>query len=351
MKKTFALSLIAVAALAGAGCSSEASSTTPIDGAGKAKIVFAADFANGEGCTTHKGFGCDVYTADIGFDGSVENVLQRTSEDRIEAFPVFSTDGKTVYANRYGGKNGGDIEYVSLADGSIGILQTGALGPAVLPDGKTLVYVRASDSNVASASFVTATSLGDAKILTTDGDYHEPHASSTGAVLFEKLSGAGRGSNTAQARALISSAGKMIDLTEADGTGHCFWNASGTKAMCNNSEKYRGIFAVPFDGEAAGSGSLFLSHPTVKQISGIDSDYESCLGVSYAYGTFCDDEHMIVSIGCATDTPTGRDTLMSKLGLIDLSTSPPTVYPLGKNLADAFGGPGISSNTVSCRME
>lgn len=351
MKTLFALSLIAVAALTGAGCSSESSSTTPIDSVGKAKIVFAADFANGEGCTTHKGFGCDLYTADIGFDGSVKNVLRRTLEDRIEAFPVFSTDGAMVYANRYGGANGGDIEYVSLADGLTGILQTGALGPAVLPDGKTLVYVTASDSNVASASFVTSTSLGDVVMLTTEGDYHEPHASSTGAVLFEKLFGAGRGSNTAQARALIPSTGTMIDLTAADGTGHCFWNASGTKALCNNAEKYHGIFAVPFNGETAGAASLFLSHPTVNQISALDADYEACLGTSYAYGTFCDDEHMIASIGCATDTSAGRDILMSKLGLIDLSTTPPTVYPLGKNLADAFGGPGISSNTVSCRME
>ena len=317
----------------------------------KAKIVFAADFAKGTGCSTHNSGGCDIYSAEIAMDGTVSAVKQLTTEDRVEAFPVFSADGTMMYTNRFKQGAIGDIEYVSLVDGKSGILQMDALSPAPMPDGKTIGYIAADGLNVMLGTFASPTTLASSKALTTDGGYHETHASATGDLLMDKLFGAGRGSNTAQAKAIHVATGTVIDLTESDGTAHCFWNWNGSNAMCNNSEKYRGIFAIPYDGVSAGTGKTFIAPMSIQKFIAIDSDFASCLNVNYAYGTFCDEDHMIVTAGCETETPTGRDTLMSQLALIDFSSGTPVTIPLGKNLSDSFGGPGLASHTVSCRME
>ena len=373
MKNIFAASLFSLV-LVGTGCSTEPQATTrstssapvpsvssspitptpvPIveSAPAKAKIVFGADFAKGTGCSTHNSEGCDIYSAEIAMDGSVSAVKQLTTEDRVEAFPVFSADGTMMYTNRFKQAAIGDIEYVSLVDGKTGILQADALSPAPMPDGKTIGYINANGLNVMLGTFATPMSLVGAEALTTDGNYHETHASQSGNLIMSKLFGAGRGSNTAQAKAFNVTTRTMIDLTESDGTAHCFWNWDGSGAMCNNSEKYRGILVIPFDGVTAGAGKTFVTPIAVKKMIAINSDFAACLNVNYAYGTFCDENHMIVTAGCETETPTGRDTLMSQLVLIDFSTSPQTVLPLGKNLSDSFGGPGIASHTVSCMME
>lgn len=371
MKNILAVTLISFS-LIGAGCSAQTESTeeqtrpTPSSPTSpmvpiaepavetallKAKIVFAADFAKGTGCSTHSSKGCDIYVADIATDGSVSTVKQLTTEDRVEAFPVFSADGTMMYTNLFKKAASADIEYVSLVDGKTGILQTDALSPAPMPDGKTIGYVAANGLNVMLGTFASPTVLASSKALTTDGQYHETHASAKGDLVMYKLFGTGRGSNTAQAKAIHIVTGAIIDITEADGAAHCFWNWDGSSAMCNNSEKYRGIFATPYDGITAGTGKTFVAPPSIQKFAAIDSDFAACLNVNYAYGTFCDEDHMIVTAGCETETPTGRDTLMSQLALIDLSTSPQTILPLGKNLSDSFGGPGLASYSVSCRME
>ncbi len=356
--------------LVGAGCSAQTNPVapapvtvpaTPSPGAQsslnpdpsviKAKIVFAADFAKGTGCSTHNSGGCDIYAADITMDGSVSAVKQLTTEDRVEAFPVFSADGTMMYSNRFKQGAIADIEYVTLADGTFGILQTDALSPAPMPDGKTIGYIAADGLNVMLGTFATSTSLAGTRALTTDGDYHETHASTKGDLVMYRLFGAGRGSNTAQAKAIHVATGTVIDITAADGAAHCFWNWDGSSAMCNNSEKYRGIFATPYDGITAGIGKTFIAPLSIQKFIAIDSDFAECLNVNYAYGTFCDEDHMIVTAGCETETPTGRDTLMSQLALIDFSSGTSVTIPLGKNLADSFGGPGLASHSVSCRME
>lgn len=57
---------------------------------------------------------------------------------------------------------------------------------------------------------------------------------------------------------------------------------------------------------------------------------------------------MIITVGCGVEVNGVVDTTMSKLGLVDFSTSPATLVPLGKSLAQAYGGVGSSSYTVAC---
>lgn len=319
-----------------------------------ATITFAADFANNNGCEAHNSRGCDIYTANIKFDGSVSDLIPQTADDVSEAFPVFSADGTMVYANVNRGKTQGSLEWIDLATSSSGTLQSFARGIAPLPDGKSVVFSALGDPNVLMlANFASPTSLTNAHQISPVGpeDYDEPHASSLGDVVFEKLSGGGRGSNTAQAGVYRSSTGTFLDLTAADGTGHCFWGFGGTSAYCNNSEKFPGTYRVPFENGVPGTPERALKIPKKDLVIAQDPEFAACPTIYIAYGAACDATHIITTLGCETSDSAGKLTLsVSKLVLLDISTPAQTMTPIGKNLADAFGGSGSSSYTVSCRM-
>ncbi len=91
-----------------------------------------------------------------------------------------------------------------------------------------------------------------------------------------------------------------------------------------------------------------MKHPTVAQVAALDADFSVCKGVHYAYGTFCDATHLLVTIGCALEIDGVVDTTMSKLGLIDVSVPGSPLRVIGKGLAGAYAGTGSSSYTVDC---
>ncbi len=317
-----------------------------------AAIVFAADFGNNSGCETHNQGGCDIYTANIQLDGTVLDVERRTDNAFEEVFPVFSPDGSMIYANTSAEKFG--IEWIDLSRETSGILQSSARGPVPLPDGKRMIFSSLGKSKALMIADLTSpTSLSNIEQISPEGaSYGEPHGAPNGDVIFSKLFGAGRGSNTAQAGVYRLATEEFIDLTEQDGTAHCFWGFGGTSAYCNNAEKFRGIFRIPFTDGVVGTATEGIVPPKLADVLAQDDEYTGCRSVFYAYGTFCDEDHAIVTMGCENTDAAGDLTLsVSKLALIDLSTSPVTMYPLGKNLADTFGGVGDSSYTVSCRME
>lgn len=313
-----------------------------------ARIVFSADFATGNGCAAHNAGGCDVYAADIDWEGAVSDVRRLTSIDDAETFPTFSADGSTAYANVVRGGKKWSIEWISLADATSGTLMANAASPTPLPDGDSLVYISLPGYTISMADFLAPTTIGNMREVSAEEGFHEPHAGVTGQVVLFRLFDQGRGSNTAQVELFDPATGEVTDVTSSDGTAHCFWHGTGASVVCNNTELFRGLFTVAVAGDSAGASELLLRHPTVEQVAAVDEDFAECRGASYAYGTFCDGSRMIVTVGCGVETDGVVETTMSKLGLLDLSASTPTLVPLGKNLADAFGGPGSSSYTVDC---
>ena len=317
-----------------------------------ATIVFGADFSNNEGCDGHSNVGCDLYTATMALDGTVSDVTQQTSNDTEESFPAFSADGKTVYANFNTSSTQGNIVWATLADHKNGILETEARGVAPTPDGKHIFFTMLHGSSaLMSGDFSSPTTLTNVHQVSTTGKYYEPHASSNGDIAFYNLFGGGRGSNTAQGGIHRPSTGTFLTSTDANGYAHCFWGFGGTSVYCNNTEVYSGIQRISFDGGVVGTAVGAIHNPTIAAMTALDSDYAQCVTTQFAYGSFCDATHLLVTVGCGTRTSTGTDTTMSKLALLVLSsTENPTIIPLGKNLAESFGGPGTSSYTASCRM-
>ena len=316
-----------------------------------AQIVFGGDFATGDGCAAHKSGGCDLFSANINFSGEVANVTRLTTTPAPETFPAFSADGLTAYATHYRGASSGDVIWAAVDGSGTGTLIKDAIGAAPLPEGKSIVYTSIGESKISMADFISPTEVSNQRAVSVDGDYHEPHANANGLVVMDRLFGAGRGSNTAQAVYFDPATGAVKDLTASNGSAHCFWDGEGVAAYCNNAELFRGMFRIPLDGSGQGKPLTGVKAPNRQQMADLDPDFAACKGVSYAYATFCDATHLITTVGCELETNGVVDTTMSKLALLDISIDPPTILPLGKNLADAFGGPGIASHTVACRMK
>lgn len=317
-----------------------------------AQIVFGGDFATGQGCAGHKSGGCDLFSADINFSGEVANVTRLTTMGGPDVFPAFSFDGATTYGTHYRSSSSGDIIWAAVDGSSTGTLIKNAIGAAPLPNGTSIVYTSSIGSKISMADFVSPTEVSNEREVSADGDYHEPHASSINSlVVMHRLFSAGRGSNTAQPVIFNPATSEIIALTTSNGSAHCFWDGEGLAAYCNNSEQFHGMFKIPLDGSGEDQPLTGVKAPNLQQMSEMDVDFVACKGVSYAYAAFCDVSHLIVTVGCALETNGVVDTTMSKLALLDISVTPPTVLPLGKNLEEAFGGPGISSHTVACRMK
>lgn len=316
-----------------------------------AQIVFGADFSNDQGCDTHGNNGCDVFLANITLEGEVTDIKQLTTEAGSEVFPVFSADGKTVYDNHWSNNKEANINWIDIANGTSGILQKGARGLAPLPDGSGAAYAPlAANSPLMLADFTSAHTLANARAITGPGDFNEPHASALGDIIFNELFGLGRGSNTSQPEIYELKTGKIIGLDQA-GAAHCFWGYGGLSAYCNNSEVFPGIQSWSFINGLIGPAVGAIRSPKPAAAKSADADYAVCKTTSFAYGSFCDEDHVIVTMGCSTETAEGLDTTMSKIVLLDLSEKVPVIIPLGKNLAEAFDGPGGSSYTASCRIQ
>jgi hypothetical protein len=317
-----------------------------------AQIVFGADFGNNDGCDTHSNAGCDIFLADIELDGTVSSIRQLTDQDGAEVFPVFSADNEFVYANIWSNSKQADIEWINTDNGSSGTLQAGARGLAPLPNGKSAVFAPlVANSPLRMADFSSPTTLTNARAITPPGNYNEPHASVLGDIIFYQLFGEGKGSNTAQAQIYQTSTNKIIEVTPSDGTAHCFWGFNGTATYCNNVELFQGIQRSSFIDSVISKTGGSIRHPKPATVSAVDADYAICKTTSIAYGAFCDEDHLIVTLGCGTETASGIEMMMSKIALLDLTQKPPRIMPLGKNLATAFGGPGGSSYTASCRIK
>jgi hypothetical protein len=307
----------------------------------KARIVFAGNLANGEGCGDHGTEDqCDLFIASIDLkDGSVEWVEQLTDTPQSESYPVWNPNGDFVYYSIFKTVQDKDVGYVNIEAGETGVLVEDATWPEVSPDGKWLLYVENGEDMIMKAALdEDGLGLTEVEPLTGDPKQHDPDFSSDGHfVIFNDTSGKeGHGS------VFDLLTGKTVSYTGK--SGHCTFAALSTLTLCDNAQG-GGIFSSFFEGDALGEMTLFVADRKPSELAVYDPSLAVCDGTSFNYPTFCaDDEHLLVSTSCNQD----HKVIFSRLFLIDLSGEETAYYPLGLDLAQAYAGPGESTWTVDC---
>lgn len=327
----------------------EASPQTPVpDTTETVTIVFSADFANGEGCSSAKdAAGCDLYLATITTTGSVQNVTKLTDTLGIaESFPAWHPTKNIIYFNSQNTSTGQyeqpSISYWNTETNEGGTLIKYGAHPSVMPDRSAIIYndvpkhiLKTAPLAADGESVSTATALVDGEnrfepTVSGDGNlvvFHETSAENAGASIYNIAT------NT------------VTNISPSDGTGHCTINAATTLAVCDQKSG-GGLAGTSTLSSTIGMTSLLVPDPTIPAISALDDDYTSCGFASVNFPNFLDDDTLIVSISCNS-----RDTsepTFAKLFLVELSDI--SFIPLGKNLTKAYNGTGRSSRTAAAQQ-
>ncbi len=360
---------IALASLAGIGCSSPA--IVPTDGGGDGasdagalidgapadgptpapdgsattlrKIVFAADFDTNGGCADHSETDqCDMYTADLNLsDGSVSSVKRATSTSVSESYPALNPNGTVAYFSVFKDVQHKELGYVDFVSGKTATLLSNASWPAVSPDGSTLLYKDgASDLIMAAPLTGGGLTLGKGSALTGTKKQEDPDYSFDGRyIVFHEIVDS------------LGAVGQVYDTQTkktaswGESSGHCGFGGKSLLTLCDSS-KSGGLLSKTYQaGGTFGATALFLADLKADALSQYDDAFAKCQGVSFNYPTFCgDDQHLLVSTSCNQN----GSVTFSRLVMVDLTGAAPTYRPIGKLLADAYKGSGVSSWTVSC---
>ncbi len=333
--------------LIGGGCTPQEQSENAYSAV--THIAFAADFANGNGCTSAgNAAGCDIYTADVTKSGDVQNVTRLTSDDAGESAPAWHPTGSILYfTSQIIGANThipAAIHYIHIDTHTSGTLIERASHPTVLPSGDALIY-SALPKHVLTQS--TLSTSGDSilrsHILIDGGDRFEPTISGDGKMLvFHETSAENPGAS------IYNIATKeMTNIANVEGTGHCGINRNGTFAVCDQKSG-GGLAGTKIVNGVPGKTSLAVADPKIPVISALDADYADCDLASVNFPSFFDDTTLLVTISCHQRSAEGlSDAIFSKLFLANIETN--TFIPLGKNLKNAYGGNGRDSYTAAAR--
>lgn len=311
--------------------------------ASSAQIVFASDFASHAGCADHsESDQCDVFTANIDLStGAVDSVTQRTNTSVSESYPAWNPNGTIAYASVFQSYTKKSLSMVDFTSGAVSTLIANATWPEVSPDGSTLLYVTSDTNLLMTAPLLNGgTSIGASKQLTGTPRQEDPEYSPDGTLLtFHQIMSDG-------ARGTILNLASGQTVRYSDRTGHCAFSGFGNFTVCDNS-RGGGLFKRTYTSGILGESSLFIADLKPAQLAAYDDIFAQCGGASFNYPTFCgDDSHMLVSASCNMDAAGG--VAFSRLFLIDLSGANPVYRPIGKYLAETFGGKGMSSWTVDC---
>lgn len=322
--------------------------SSPAEGAldvssSSARIVFSADFATNGGCADHSETDqCDLFTANVNLStGAVDSVVQRTNTTVSESYPAWNPNGTVAYASVFQSYTKKSVSVVNFASGNASTLVASATWPEVSPDGSALLYVTSDTNMLMSAPLLGGgVSVGASEQLTGTSHQEDPEYSPDGSsVVFHQIM-----SDGAHGTVLDLASGKTVQYS--DRTGHCAFSGFGSYTVCDNS-RGGGLFKRTYTNGVLGESSLFISDLKPEQIAVYDDVFAQCGGTSFNYPTFCgDDSHVLVSTSCNMDAAGG--VAFSRLFLIDLSGSHPIYRPIGKELAEEFGGSGMSSWTVDC---
>jgi hypothetical protein len=306
-------------------------------------IVFAADFSTNGGCADHSDSDdCDLFTATLDLsNGSVSNITQITNTPGVsESYPVWNPNGAYAYASVFQNAKKKYIETVSITNHTASTLLTNATWPEVKPDGSSLLYV-ASDTNLLMTAplLSSGTTIGSSARVTNESNQQDPDYSPNGKLIVFHQTGNG------------GAVGTVYDTTSgtstryADTTGHCAFAPDGITTICDKS-KGGGLFERTYSQGTLGNESEIIHDQSAATLAQYDPAFATCSGTSFNYPTFCsDNNHILVSASCSTSPTT---VSFSRLFLLDLTGAAPIYQPIGKALADTFGGAGKSSWTVDC---
>lgn len=310
------------------------------------QIAFSADFANGKGCTSAKDAeGCDLYMAEITSAGEVQSVTQLTDADTAESFPSWYPDGSIIYFNSQPKGSGEyeppDIDYVRVDTGETGTLVKHASHPTVLPTGDAVIYSSLPKHILTQSSLADkGLAITGSAVLVEGEDRFEPTVSGDGSlVVFHEISEESPGVHIYNLQT-----GVITRLSSAVETGHCAINPAGDFVACDQKTG-GGLATMQLVSDAKWEGSTEVSDPKISDIATLDQDYADCDVASVNFPSFLNDETLMVTISCHQREANGlSEALFSKLFLVQLETS--TFLPLGKKLAESYGGSGKDSYTA-----
>lgn len=307
------------------------------------RIVFAGDLSNNTGCADHATDDhCDIFTADLDIvTGTVSNIKQETNTPTVsEAYPTWNPNGTAIYASEYQTKSK-TIYSIDTKTGSARTLVSDAKWPEVHPSGSPLLYSTANTGVIMSAPLSNnGLTLGAATPLTgieqqNDADY-APNGIN---LIFHQTFADG-------AHGTVYNTSTKTSVSYKDRSGHCAFGFDSMFTVCDN-EKSGGIFSQTYTNGSLSEGGLFTPDLKPSALTEFDDAFASCAGASFNYPTFCgDDKHLLVSTSCNEQSAEG--VTFSRLFLIDLTNEKPVYRPIGKEIADEFGGSGKSTWTADC---
>lgn len=315
-----------------------APSPAPTGGA-PARLIFAANLADNAPCADHgRANACDLYTAslDLG-SGAISGVARLTTTRESESYPAWHPSGSLAYYTILKDERNKNVGVVSVPGGNPHVILPGATWPEVSPDGKTLVY-HDGRSRMLMAAPLTNGQPGPPVPLTGRPNQDDADFAPDGrAIVFHDTT-------SGQATGMVYDRGTGRTATWTERSGHCGFGGAGGLTMCDNS-KGGGLYVSSYQNGTLGTPRLLIPDPRPAELAAADPAFAGCTGTSFNYPTFCgDDTHVLVSTSC---NMAGTVTI-SRLFLLDLTTSPPAYRAIGKAIADNFHGPGGSTWTVDC---
>ncbi len=309
-----------------------------------ATVVFSSNLAGTGDCHDNFTDGCDIFTAQVDLtNGEVTKVEQITKDSTADIFPVLSQDKKYVFYTK-SSEDQDTAMKISIAGDIEEVLSSSANSPFPTFDGKEIFLTLTKGHYLAKLS--DEKSIVE-KIKSVNSAY-EVHVSAKGLIAFYRLiSGKDRGSRTAQAMIYIPETDKTIEVTEADGTAHCFWNFDGSILYCNNRDK-GGILSYPISSDGlVGDSNLAIPFPKVEVLGAIDPAFDqSCVSTSLEYGSFCNANQVLLTASCYVKNEGGLDQKFTQIVILDISTG--KFLPLGANIAKAYDETGGTSWTGTC---
>ena len=314
----------------------------------RAKLVFAGDLDNNEGCADHGTEDhCNLFRATIDLEtGAISDVAQLTDTAQSESYPAWNPSGAEVYFTILKSQTDKDIGAVNVATGTTSTILAHAAWPTVSPLGDFALYVTNPKGIIMKVPVVAGSpTWGSGTPLTGSEGQQDPNVSHLGtAVVFHDTS-----SGTATGKVFDLGTGQIAAYS--DRSGHCTFGGGSDLTLCDNVSA-GGLVRSDYANGALGPVSLYVPDATAAALSAFDAEFEQCDGASFNYPTFCgDDQHLFVSTSCSQLQRGGPTVIFSRLFMIDLTEATPRYVPIGKALAEAFAGVGKSTWTVDCLPE
>lgn len=304
-------------------------------------VVFSSNLESGGDCHDHYTDGCDLFSAQVDLStGEASDLKQITNNDLADTFPVLSRDGKTVYYTE--STDGHDnAMLISIDGGTATLISKEASHPSPSPDGNDIYFVLRKAFTLAKFSDGVIEKIED---ITSA---HEVHVSLNGLLAFYRTSGGGRKSGTSQPMIYNPNSGELIEVSEANGTAHCFWNYDGSSLYCNN-RRDGGIISFPIaeDG-SAGEYSVAIPFPSYSKLAEVDSRFDkSCIITSVEYGSFCDDNHVMLSAACYTADQVDGEQEQKFTSVVIYNLESKKFLPMGRNIIEE--DPEIMTWSAAC---